>query len=166
MAATIPINDTDRRLAEDIQSGSKVAFNKLYTLYAPALLGFVMKIVPDQKAAEGIMQQSFLVMWNHKGSIGLTPLFAWALGITRKTALSALNNIENGEIQNAPAIVYIRDMVENGTTPEEKKLESALFELVYFYGYSIADASGLLNMKSDNLKLMLRKAVKNINAPL
>lgn len=166
MPATIPIHNTERELAADIQAGSKAAFGKLYARYAPALLGFIMKIVPDKKAAEGILQQSFMVMWESRHTIGAQPLFAWALGIARKAALAAANNSGNGEIQNTPSFVSITGTINaNGTTPDQKKPETAFFELVYFYGYSIEDAAGMLNMEKDSLRMMLRNAVNNLKTP-
>lgn len=167
MPATIPIHDTDRVLATDIRSGSKAAFGRLYARYAPALLGFIMKMVPDQKAAEDILQQSFLAMWDGRHSITSQPLFAWVLGITRKTTLSTVNNAAPAEIQNLSSFVNINNVIN---TSEEatgrEQLEKAVFDLVYYNGYNLIEAAGLMNVDSDNLKLLLRNAVNNLKTPV
>ncbi|RYG42701.1 MAG: sigma-70 family RNA polymerase sigma factor, partial [Chitinophagaceae bacterium] len=73
---------------------NKHAFSYTYDSYAPALFGFITRTVNDTFAAEEILQNVFVKIWNHadsycseKGS-----LFTWMMAITRNEAITHLRS--------------------------------------------------------------------------
>ncbi len=163
MPSTVPVNSA---LAADFVAGSRKAFGKIYIRYAPALLGFISKIVTDKKAAEDILQKSFLAMWDNRHSLGSQPLFVWMLGITRHTVRSFVDTDAEKEIQKALSYVNTyKTPGSNGVSTDNKGLQAAVFELVYFNGYSVDEVAAKLNIEKENMKILLRNAIGNLKTP-
>ena len=68
---------------------SKEAFDVLYEKYSPTLYGIVLKIVVSEEAAQDVLQDSFIKIWNNiaKYDRSKGALFTWLLNITRNTAI-------------------------------------------------------------------------------
>jgi RNA polymerase sigma-70 factor (ECF subfamily) len=161
MQSTGTIRDTDRELASALMSGSRKAFEDLYARYAAVLLGFLVKIVPDRKVAEDILQASFIAIWEGRQSLGTQPLLGQLMAIARKTALT----LKNSDPANRNPLSFVNtdnSLKTNGTPPGQEWLEKAVFELVYVNGCTINNVAASLGIEEKNIKPMLRKAMKTL----
>jgi RNA polymerase sigma-70 factor (ECF subfamily) len=162
-------HDIEHKLIESIQLGNTDAFGKLYDKYAPVLHGVILKIVNDKKAAEGILQKSFMRFWMEINAFdpAKESLLIWMLTITRNVAFSTVpQKDKTGEIQSPgnsvntpnPAITPIKTGTVFDSVPTE---QCTAIDLVYFKGYSLTRAAHELNITVPALKTRLRMEIKN-----
>lgn len=78
----------DRELWERICRGDARAFDVLYRTHAPKLEGFLRQVLGGRQAAEDVMQETFMQIWQHPN--GFEPergsLSAYIFGAGRKRA--------------------------------------------------------------------------------
>jgi len=161
-SSVISLVDTEPELAAEMCAGNREAFGKIYTRYAPTLLGCILKLVTDKKDAETILQHSFIEIWNNRQDFNGAGLFVWMLRIAKVTALSFINERQktiNSEIQKPVPIVDINDIPDKNRA---YSIEKAVLELLYFNNYSLKEASGILKIKEPEIKKMLRSALNNL----
>lgn len=72
--------------------GDSVAFRQFYDLTAPAILAFLLKMLPDRHAAEDVLQESMVVAWNRAGDFDpqLAAAKTWITTIARRRALDVI----------------------------------------------------------------------------
>ncbi len=83
--------DIGNELMLALQRGERPALNRLFALYNPKLYGFIVRIVGDQSAAEDIVQETWMALYERRD--GYQPTFkfsTWLFTIARRKALSEL----------------------------------------------------------------------------
>ena len=79
----------DEQLIMNIARGDRDALAEVYLQHKGAVYAFALSILRQAHAAEDVMQETFLQLWNAAGTYvprGQSPL-PWLLGITKNTAL-------------------------------------------------------------------------------
>ncbi len=73
------------------------AFQRLYELTSPRLLGMLLRLVRSRNVAEEILQESFISIWQHAGSYMATrsQAMTWITSIARHRALDYLRSPRN-----------------------------------------------------------------------
>jgi RNA polymerase sigma-70 factor, ECF subfamily len=85
-----PSPTSDRVLVDRIAAGDVTAFEELYRLHAPALLGFASSRLPSREAAEDTVQEFFLALWRHRQEWRLDrSVRAYLFGALRNHMVSA-----------------------------------------------------------------------------
>jgi RNA polymerase sigma-70 factor (ECF subfamily) len=143
------------------------AFAKLYDRYAPLLLGFIIKIVRDPKLAEDLLQQAFIEIWKNRAGCDFSNdrLFTKMI-ITARKLCSERTTAHN--FQTYKTVHFHEDETLPQTqrdTAAVLKTEKGLkdtFDLIYFGGYSLSEASILLNMSPDILKEKIKIAIARL----
>ena len=159
---------------------SKEAFDVLYEKYSPTLYGIVLKIVVSEEAAQDVLQDSFIKIWNNiaKYDRSKGALFTWLLNITRNTAIdytrskhvknkiqmdeeivSSMGNVEM-EMKNFDYIGVKEAVIT--LKPEYKNV----IQLLYFLGYTQEEAAKELNLPLGTLKTRARAALKILRETL
>lgn len=159
---SVPPKNNITKNAEDIlisgiRKGDKSAFGELYDLYAPSLLGIISKMLGNCKRAEEILQQAFLELYGniHNYDASKGSIFYWMLQMVREKCL---------EIINAPGAINNFDHPGEGLSNLNIKImKDRAFELVYFRGYSLAEAADKLNISEEELRMKIREKIKNIS---
>jgi len=178
---SIPLNTSaDTLISEEeiirlMRAKDQKAVKYLFDNYSAALLGLVFRIVQNQELAEEILQETFVKIWvnfasydNQKGK-----LYTWMLNIARNLAIDKIRsnefkmtqqtqNIEksvhsiNREYQVGfdPNFIDVKDLVDK-LRPEQKEL----IDLIYFYGYTQAEAAEKLKMPLGTVKTRVRSAI-------
>ena len=84
----------DRELMRQVVAADEEAFGSFYRRFAPALFSMIYNIVQDQKAAEDVLQESFVQMWKKASSYdgGRSSVFTWAVMISRNRAIDRLRS--------------------------------------------------------------------------
>lgn len=149
--------------AAELLSGSRGALGKLYSSYAPALLGYLVKIVGDTKVAEGLLQKLYLQAWNERKSYnpGTGSVFGWLLRNAKQLAAQHFAE-NNGKAQNHLTVNIVNINSEPGEC--NGHLPLVIFELIYYNNCSIQDAVAILKIDEREIKKMLRKAIGNLKA--
>ncbi len=75
-----------------IGRGERTAFRELYGRYSAPLLSLALRFLGDRGAAEEVIQDAFLKIWQHaaKYDARLSRPFTWAVTIVRRTAIDHL----------------------------------------------------------------------------
>ncbi len=165
MASGIAITDTDVQLAAGGVSGNRDAFGKLYTRFAPLLMGMITRVVGDNKNAEDLLQQSFLAIWQNRHDAAGQPLLAWVLTMTRKTIFEYQEFNANSEVQKPVSFVNTSITTSGRNMQSNDTLQDAALELLFYRGRSLDEVSEMLNIEKEKLRIMLRTAVKRYKTP-
>ena len=72
--------------------GDSVAFRRFYDATSPAVLAFLLKMLPDRHAAEDVLQESMVIAWNRSSDFDpeLAAAKTWITTIARRRALDVL----------------------------------------------------------------------------
>lgn len=157
-----------------LKNKDRQGYNMLYDNYAPTLLGVLMKIVGEQEAAEDLLQDVFVKIWNNIGSYDPKKgrLYTWMLNITRNTGIDKLRSkdFKKGE-QNRPIDKYVNGIREDSLTSKTdtiglKKLVEQLkpdqytvIDMLYFKGYSQSETAEALGIPLGTVKTRARAAL-------
>ena len=140
-------------------------------------MGLILRLVGDKKTAEDILQQVFNKLWDNKAGVDLSKerlfsaMIKTARDIAREVIRIGKSNL-GGEIHEVNNTVYFHVMgnqlpLQNnniglvGLFDMEKTSREAL-DLIYFKGYSFADAATVLNIPLDSLKEKVKMAIKQL----
>ena len=90
----------DEQLIMNIARGDRDALAEVYLQHKGAVYAFALSILRQAHAAEDVMQETFLQLWNAAGTYvprGQSAL-PWLLGITKNTALKHLRAAQRSGI--------------------------------------------------------------------
>lgn len=147
----------------------------LYDMYAKTLFGILLKMVKDQELAEDLLQQSFMKIWTsidyYDTSRG--KLFTWMAVIARNLGRDSLRSkFYRQGLTTEPFELHF-DYIEKHNTStlnidtigiancvnNLKAEHSEVLNLIYFQGYTQAEAAEKLNLPLGTLKTKCRKAL-------
>lgn len=152
-------NDTEDVIVSGMQTGNNKAFSQLYKHYAPALLGYIIRITGDKRSSETVLQKALIAIWNRRNEFcpASERLFTWMLKITKSIALefrrSRMHNTEDSRDNTISAMASVTNPVQN-----------RLLELIHFGNYSIQEASSLLKIEEDTARVALRSAISKLKS--
>ena len=139
----------------------------------------IIRIIGDREAAEEVLQQTMLKVWNSAGSFDEQkgPLFSWISAIARNTALDRgrLRSFQNRQKTDPlDTTVYINKIVNTETvsidverlTDKLDKKYKEVLNLVYLMGYTHQEASELLEIPLGTVKTRIRQAIKTLGEEL
>jgi RNA polymerase sigma factor (sigma-70 family) len=166
------------QLINAMQAGDESAFTKLYGMYSEALFGIIYSIVGDTEMAEEALQDAFVKIWNNSSSYapGKGRFFTWVLNIARNTAIDKTrskafkNSRKNLSTSNFVDILSSSDNLNKKTNAIGiKKYVDALkpacikiIDLLFFKGYTQADAAKELDIPLGTLKTRNRNCIKEL----
>jgi RNA polymerase sigma factor (sigma-70 family) len=150
----------------------------LYDRYAGSLFGVLYRLLHSHELAEDALQETFVKIWTgfdlYDASRGR--LFTWMVNIARNVALDKIkskdyrNALKNQEIGGLVRLVEeqtsisdlsdhigLRDIVQT-LKPEQEEV----IELIYFHGYTQAEASKKLGIPLGTVKTRVRAAISTI----
>lgn len=112
-------------LVARLKNADQDAYNEIYRIFYPRLLRFCFSYVRDNAAAENIVQDAFLKLWEVKGSLtNNTNLPAYLTTLVKNASLNYLQK-KKGEArvysslqQTALSDVELRIQMLQGTIPE------------------------------------------------
>jgi RNA polymerase sigma-70 factor, ECF subfamily len=153
-------------------------FTLLYDNYSSALYGIILKIVRIEEVAADVLQDSFVKMWRNidhydtsKGS-----LFTWMLNVARNTAIDRIRSQEYQQSQQNQSIENTVSLIEQNESIEQqvdaiglrKVVETlrpeyrSIIELVYFQGYTQAEAAEELGIPLGTVKTRVKAALTQL----
>lgn len=167
---------TEAELIEGLKAHSEQVYGYLYDQYSKALFNIILQIIPQTEAAEDVLQEVFLKVWQNISSYDSSKgrLFTWLLNITRNHAIDRLRSkdfnkqaktisIADNVYGNEPGVESRID--DSGlknilkTLPEENR---KLLDLAYFQGYTQDEISKMLEMPLGTVKTKIRSTIIQI----
>lgn len=96
-----PTSVPDAVLVEQMRGGDERALASLYDRHAPALLGFVLRIVREQADAEAVLTAMFLQAWRSAKSFDDSrgSVLAWLAIMARSRALDVVRSTKRRELR-------------------------------------------------------------------
>lgn len=167
----------ERSLVVLLQQRDRKAFEYLYDNYSGTLLGVITRIVRDTELSEDVLQEAFLKIWKkiHSYDPSKGRLFTWMVNICRNLSIDLLRSKEikyKSQIQSGDTFVFetkgpvdripvehigIMDLL-NKLVPEQKEV----MHLIYYLGFTQADAAKELSIPLGTVKSRVRLALKQL----
>jgi RNA polymerase sigma-70 factor (ECF subfamily) len=165
-------------LIRRLQEKDEATLSYLYKNYSQALYGVIYRILQQQESSEDALQETFVKIW--KGAQKYDPskgrLYTWMLNIARNQAIDKLRSRELGESKLTQdidsSLVYINTQQQIHFTPEHvdikeltEKLrpeQKELLDLVYFFGFTQAEAAARLKIPIGTVKSRIRSAISEL----
>lgn len=160
----------DHFLIKALQNGDQAALGKLYTSYAPVLLGVITRIVQHPDVAEQVLQETFVAIWSRIKVYDPSKnrFLTWGLAIARGIAIEALNTGKHGHLVQPAETTTFAKKIEDKRIQEAFCLlepqEREALELIYLKGYSCQQAAAAMGIPEEALKSSLKMAFKHIGA--
>ncbi|OOQ58698.1 RNA polymerase sigma factor [Mucilaginibacter pedocola] len=169
------ISLTEDELVSALRNREKIAVEALYDMYSASLFGVISRIIPDTTAAEDVLQETFVKIWNSFSGYSSEKgrLFTWMVNIARNLAIDKVrskdfkNQAKNHELENnvtfideqrntvyKPELLGIKELVST-LKPDQK----SILDLVYFKGYTHVEAAEELGVPLGTIKTRLRMAI-------
>ena len=132
-----------------VKQGSPEALARLYDQYGAILFGFITRIIDHPQIAEGVLQNSFIVIWRSMAAFDPEKerILTWMLKITMGVAINALP--ETGE--------------EITAEPSDIKTMNSIITLIFFKGLTLADAARKVDIPLTLLIPKMKMAFTQLN---
>jgi RNA polymerase sigma factor (sigma-70 family) len=170
-------------LLEGAAKGDRSAFQALYRKTAPKLLAIVLRIVRDRAAAEDILQETFVRVWQNAGSyssLAGEPL-GWLASIARNRAIDVLrkknpvllDRDEEGidwfekimDPQDQEANIVAMDALRHCLQKMEAPVRDCVL-LAYYEGYSREELASRFDRPVNTIKTWLHRGLAALKACL
>jgi RNA polymerase sigma-70 factor (ECF subfamily) len=169
---------TEEDIVSALKKKDRDAMGIIYDKYSSFLFGLTHKIVHSEEIAEDILQEVFVKIWKNIDSYDSkkAKFITWIANITRNLAIDKIrskeykNQLQNHDISDYvntiedsssavfnPEHVGVKEMLEK-LKPEQK----VLIDLVYFQGFTQADAAEKLGIPLGTVKTRIRSAINNL----
>ncbi len=161
---------SDEHIIHLLKSSNKEGISLLYDKYSPALYGVINRILQNTEAAEEVLQDTVMKIWNNaeKFDAGKGNLLTWIINIARNAAIDRARlksfNRKSEQIED-----YSHQLEEAPINPETigltdlvKKLnvdQKAIIDLIYFKGYTQSEVAETLGIPLGTVKSRLYAAI-------
>ncbi len=161
------------------------AFSELYRLTSAHLYAVALRILRESAAAEEVLQESFVSVWNHAGSYvaAKSQPFTWLTSIVRNRCLDRLRRreVDTVTIDDEDEGMALRD---EGPTPLELLVSSAdaravktcvegleggqkqALALAFYRGLSHSELASQLRQPLGTVKSWVRRGLERLKACL
>ena len=154
------------------------ALYRMYEYYSAALYGAIFKLIAEENQAQEVLQETFVRVWQnaHTYDSKKGRLYTWSLNIARNLAIDKLRSADfkaqakTTSLDNSvnkinkeysvdfdAELLDMRGLVER-LRPEQKEL----LDLIYFNGYTQAEAAQKLKIPLGTVKTRVRAAVNEL----
>lgn len=176
---TLQIEESE--LVRLLKNRNEKGFEYLYSNYSAALYGVVSRVVKDERIADEVLQDAFVKIYQKIDAFDATKgkLFTWMLNLTRNLSIDKLRSKEMSQQRKSDAVgdsVYKLDH-ESSTMPTDhigvRELlnqlddnQKQVIQLVYFDGFTQAEAAEELDLPLGTVKTRVRSALKHFRKTL
>jgi RNA polymerase sigma-70 factor (family 1) len=179
-----PLTAYSKELLDKIAVGDEIAFRQVYCAFYKRLFQFALAIVKTREAAEEIVEDVFVRIWQQRASIpSIQNLRVYLYTATKNASLNYLSKKARESITEPFDHIHI-ELDASGISPEEilitaemyRKLQEAvealpprckmIFKLVREDGLRYKEIAGILNISVNTIDVHMAIAVKRIAAAL
>jgi RNA polymerase sigma-70 factor (ECF subfamily) len=171
--------DADAQLAERVKRHEPQAMADLYDRYGRITYSLILRIVRNSGAAEDLVQETFLRIWNRvhafdskRGALG-----AWVLAVARNRAIDYLRSVEGRMTQSASEFDELAnpgafsDFEQNILNIDRARLvrdalsklnpnQREVIEMAYYEGLSQSEMAERMKQPLGTVKTWARSALK------
>ncbi|MGO4546133.1 RNA polymerase sigma factor [Paenibacillus sp. 2TAB23] len=173
---------SDERLIRLIAERDSAALEQLYDRYERQVYAFVFRIVRDAMAAEEVVQELFIRVWNSAGRLrtdeAAGKISSWIFTIARNLSIDwlrkhgrkPLETKEEGALEREAAPYSTEQEVEHKMLGEQMKEalgelnedQKQVVELIYFMGYTQQEVSQRHDIPLGTVKSRVRLALTQL----
>jgi RNA polymerase sigma-70 factor (ECF subfamily) len=165
---------TEEELVHLLRNRDQSAFAYLYDNYSGALFGIICKLIDNKEAAEDILQEAFIKIWNNFSNYDSVKgrLFTWMLNLTRNLTIDTIRSKDYKKqlkIRNSDNSV---DSISDNTNAASfdalgvrkhltllKNDQRQIIDLAYFEGLTQDQISKQLAIPLGTVKTKMRTAI-------
>lgn len=93
-----PNEDELRAAADELRSGSAVAFQILYKQYSQSVYRFCLRMLGDSAGAQDAFQETFMKVYEHHTEFRGDHFPAWLFTIARRVCLNHIRSVKDHDI--------------------------------------------------------------------
>ena len=178
---------SDLELLQEVAQYESRALEELYERYSPLLYTLIKKISPDQKTAESILVDVFVVIWRKAAKFNFVSgnVYTWLVMLARN---KAVDNLRRSRSSSATLDFYDDDFEDYYILPTfprdiealdfasanelKPKVERALakltdtqkyvIHLAFYEGYTIGEIAEKLNVPIETVRNKIMTALQNL----
>jgi len=175
----------DADLARRLRARDPRVMAALYDRYGKLAYSLIFRIVRDGAAAEDLVQETFLRVWNraHSFDAGRGALGPWILAVARNRAIDHIRSrdgrmaaaaVDLDRMENHPLFARLEDSALS--LDRSRRLKAAfaklpprhreVIELAYFEGLSQTEMAERMNQPLGTVKTWVRTALKALREEL
>jgi len=172
-------NPTDQQLMQQIRGKRPEALSRIYDLYSTLVYSVAMRVLRDSAAAEDVMQEVFLKIWQQPDSFAdqRGSLCGWLAVVTRNRAIDRIrgskqfdnvddlqlsNNVDLGaEAEREIMLGKVRAVLATMPTDQRQAMEMAFFE-----GHTHTEIAEHTGQPLGTIKTRIRSALITIRKAL
>lgn len=161
-------------LIKALKEGDKNALYGLYDMYSGSMYGVILRIVGDEDEANDVLQETFITIWQKIASYDPDKgrFYTWTYRIAKNLSLNRIRNKKQFIQMEDSGVYNMTD--EREDRPELSQLSGLLanlephhqeaVRLVYFSGYTHAEAHKVMDVPLGTFKSYIQQALKRLRA--
>lgn len=163
-----------------LQEQDEKAFQRIYELYSPSLLGIIYSITRDKSVSQELLQDVFLKVWEKSDSFNPQKgrFFTWLLNIARNTAIDQLRSRDVKNNDKTVSLSQLHHIFEAETQADAdhiglqkyidvlEPLCRKIIELLFFRGFTQKESAATLEMPLGTLKTKNRNCINQIRSQI
>ena len=181
---------TDSQIIQKVTDYDSKALEELYDRYAPILYSLIKKIVADQKVAEELLTDIFVIVWEKSSIINSSAnnVYTWLVTLARNKAVDRKRRDEsteelpeyNNDYENEYVIPKLSKSIDpldlNNALSVKENFEEALNNLTdaqqyvvylaYYEGKTESEIAKKLNIPLPTVKSKIKVALTNLKQNL
>lgn len=169
----------------DASRGSEAAFKNFYDKVAPAVLAFLMRMLPDRFHAEDVLQETMVIAWNRSAEFDpdIAAAKTWITTIARRRALDVLRSrgrhreVMQDDAADIRATLNLDEANaepagESNVTAKRLALcfgelspeAASCIQLAYLDGLSFAEVAAKIDRSLNSVKSWIRRGLGKLKA--
>ena len=174
--------DLDRLLLRAAR-GDDAAFRQFYEAAAPAILAFLLRLLPDRFQAEDVLQEAMVIAWNKAGDFDPKRAAAktWITTIARRRAIDVIRSGRRRDTVMYDDAANIRDSLNPGDSEVSPQPESRATEIrlatcfgelshdaatciryAYLDGYTLSEIAARVSCSLNTVKSWVRRGLRKL----
>ncbi len=188
MGQTADLSAQDRRAALEealgrVAEGERTALRRVYDLTSAKLLGVILHVVRDRDAAEDVLQEVYLKVWDRAGRFDRTRAspITWLCVIARNAAIDAVRKTGRRSEVSDDVLPEIEDETPNADVmlcdaEENERLQNCLeglqadhrrcIRLAFFRGFTHTELATRLDVPLGTMKSWIRRGLSSLKGCL
>lgn len=171
------LDDVDNKIVILFQQGDKNDYLKLYSKYAPAVLGVLTRILGNKELAEKCVNETFCSVWQTRMNynpqkeriftfvLKVAKEFATQMGMDQRVNLNEQIREEIDMVYATDIKSYLQDKFQtegdNFAFGIDESIRAAI-DLIYFRSYSFSAAANTVNIPVEQLRAQMIKTIKRL----
>ena len=183
-------NNSDKEILLKVAGNESKALEELYDRYSPVLFTLINKIVQEKSAAEDLLSDIFVIIWQKINLFDSETgnVYTWMINLARNKAIDYVKRKSNAEImqeysdeyENQYIIPHLSSSAEqmdldkvlsmkdkiNDSFNKLTEAQQYVLNLAYYKGYNKEEIARELNIPLPTVKIKISLALGNLNKNL